>query len=264
MHLILTGATGMIGTAVLDAMLKTTDVTKISILSRRPVQLAKDAKDPRVNVIIHKDFTSYSPEVLSKIEGADGCVWALGISQNEVSKEDYITITKSYTLAFASAFQPTVQATKKPFNFVYVSGVGSTFKPGLFTPIFGRVKGETELALAEFRKEHPLFQASTVRPGFVDWIGQDKNVTDYMPKLSAWRTALGYALQPAVRMGLQGTWSPTEPLGKFFTGLAMGKWNEELKGLKGNEGQVLEGGFSVIENWFMRRVMGLDSKKTEL
>lgn len=87
MHLILTGATGLIGSSVLDAMLKMTEVTKISILSRRPVAMAEDAKDPRVSVIIHKDFSNYGPEVLSKLQGATGAVWALGISQSKVSKE---------------------------------------------------------------------------------------------------------------------------------------------------------------------------------
>ncbi|KAK4655300.1 hypothetical protein QC762_300970 [Podospora pseudocomata] len=257
MHLILTGATGMVGTTVLDAMLKTTDISKISILSRRPVQLAEDAKDPRVNVIIHKDFSSYSPEVLSQLQDADGCVWALGISQTQVNKEDYITITKTYPLAFASAFQPALRATNKPFNFVYVSGQGATFQPGLFTPIFGKTKGETELALADVRKKNPLFRASTVRPGFIDWLDQDKSITKYMPPLGLARTGLGHALHPVFKFGMRGNWSPTEPLGGFLTGLAMGKWNEGLKTLKGDEGQVLEGGFPVVENNFFRRAMGL-------
>lgn len=87
MHLILTGATGLIGSSVLDAMLKTAEVTKISILSRRPVPMAENAKDPRVNVIIHKDFLNYDSEVLSKLQGASGAVWALGVSQTKVSKE---------------------------------------------------------------------------------------------------------------------------------------------------------------------------------
>jgi hypothetical protein len=87
MHLILTGATGLVGSGVLDAMIKTKDITKISILSRRPVQMAEDVKDPRINVIIHKDFTSYPPAVLDQLSDATGCVWALGISQMQVSKE---------------------------------------------------------------------------------------------------------------------------------------------------------------------------------
>jgi uncharacterized protein YbjT (DUF2867 family) len=87
MHLILTGATGLVGSSVLDAMLKNTSVSKISILSRRPVAMADDAKDPRVRVIKHQDFASYGPEVMDQLKGADGCVWALGISQSQVNAE---------------------------------------------------------------------------------------------------------------------------------------------------------------------------------
>jgi uncharacterized protein YbjT (DUF2867 family) len=90
MHLILTGATGLVGSGVLDAMLKSKEITKISILSRRPVPLAAD--DPRANVIIHKDFENYEPELLKKLQGANGVVWALGISQLKVTKESVYLI----------------------------------------------------------------------------------------------------------------------------------------------------------------------------
>lgn len=87
MHLILAGATGLVGSSVLDAMLKTTSITKISILSRRPVPMADDAKDPRVRVIMQKQFDSYEPEVLDQLKDADGCVWALGTSTTNVNQE---------------------------------------------------------------------------------------------------------------------------------------------------------------------------------
>lgn len=87
MHLILTGATGLVGSGVLDAMVKMNEITKISILSRRPVKFAEDLKDPRINVVINKDFENYDPAVLSQLKDATGCVWALGISQTQVDKE---------------------------------------------------------------------------------------------------------------------------------------------------------------------------------
>jgi len=82
MHLILTGATGLVGSACLHAMLTTKAVTTVTVLSRRPVPQAEGHE--KVQVILHKDFNEYSPEVLEKLRGAEGCVWALGISQNEV------------------------------------------------------------------------------------------------------------------------------------------------------------------------------------
>jgi len=87
MHLILTGATGLVGSSVLDAMLGMKEISKISILSRRPVKMAEDAGDERVSVILHDDFEKYDSELLEKLKDATGCVWALGISQNAVGKE---------------------------------------------------------------------------------------------------------------------------------------------------------------------------------
>jgi uncharacterized protein YbjT (DUF2867 family) len=85
MHLILTGATGLVGSGVLQQMLVNTSVTKVSILSRKPVAQAEG--HPQVNVIIHNDFSSYPPSILEQLKGADGCVWAQGVSANDVSKE---------------------------------------------------------------------------------------------------------------------------------------------------------------------------------
>ncbi|KAJ3497548.1 hypothetical protein NLG97_g1813 [Lecanicillium saksenae] len=88
MHLILTGATGLVGSSVLEAMIKAKDVTKISVLSRRPIPFVEDAKSPKVNVIIHRDFQKYDANLLSQLSGAQGCVWALGISQTKVGREN--------------------------------------------------------------------------------------------------------------------------------------------------------------------------------
>lgn len=49
--------------------------------------MAEDAKDPRINVIIHKDFEKYDSGLLDQLKGARGVVWALGISQTEVDAE---------------------------------------------------------------------------------------------------------------------------------------------------------------------------------
>ncbi|KAL2018374.1 hypothetical protein VTK56DRAFT_909 [Thermocarpiscus australiensis] len=258
MHLILTGATGLVGTAVLDAMIRAKDITKISILSRRPVKF----NDERINVILHKDFTNYDDNLLEKLQGAQGCVWALGVSQTQVSKEEYIKITKAFPLAAATAFQSLPSdspndGSRQPFNFVYVSGDGATFSPGPFTPFFGRVKGEAELKLAEMRESNPSFRASTVRPGFVDWTGHAE-IKPVLPELGLIRTALGHAFTPIARYLARDRWSPTEPLGRFLTGMAMGKWDDVLEG----EGvETLPGGFKVVENTGIRRVMGLDASK---
>ncbi|KAI1134714.1 putative nucleoside-diphosphate-sugar epimerase [Hypoxylon sp. FL0543] len=254
MHLILTGATGLVGSGVLDAMIKMKDVSKISILSRRPVQMAEDVKDPRVNVIIHKDFEKYDAELLSQLKGATGCVWALGISQTQVGKEEYVKITKDYALAASKAFQ-TLPPEQEPFNFVYVSGSGATTRPGRFSAIFARVKGETELALAAMRKANPLFHASSVRPAFIDAAKHDA-IKPYIPVQPLSIRASTTILGPAIRYGAQSYWSPTYELGKFLTEMAMGRYKDQFKA----KDIQMEGEMPILENSAFRRLAGLDGK----
>lgn len=179
MHLILTGATGLVGSSVLDAMIRAKDVSKISILARRPVPFAEEAKDPRISVIIQKDFGSLEPSVLEQLRGANGCVWALGISQTKVNKQDYVSITKDYALTAARAMS-TLGTAEEPFRFVYVSGEGATQEPGRFSAIFARVKGETEKALADMTGELPSLRADSMRPAFVD-ASRHEAIKKYIP-----------------------------------------------------------------------------------
>jgi hypothetical protein len=85
MHLVLTGATGLVGSGVLQHMINASSVSQVSILSRRPVPQADGCA--KCNVIIHKDFTSYSNELMAQLKDVDGVVWAQGISQTKVEKE---------------------------------------------------------------------------------------------------------------------------------------------------------------------------------
>lgn len=161
------------------------------------------------------------------------------------SIRDYIRITKSYTLAAASAFQA-IATPSKPVNFVFVSGVGATFTPGMMTPLFGRVKGETELALAEMRRRSPGFTAVSVRPAFVDWVGHEA-VQKYIPPQGVLMGGLGRVLHGMVSAGLfRASWSPTEMLGRVLVDMAMGRWKGEE--IKGRGVEVLDGGFGVVEN----------------
>jgi hypothetical protein len=87
MHLILTGATGLVGSAVLSHILSLPagQITRLSVLSRKPVPMANGHSN--VHVIQQDDFSKYDSSVLEQLKVADGCVWALGVSQNDVGKE---------------------------------------------------------------------------------------------------------------------------------------------------------------------------------
>ncbi|KAI1340236.1 putative nucleoside-diphosphate-sugar epimerase [Xylariaceae sp. FL0016] len=253
MHLILTGATGMVGSGVLDAMIKMKDVTKISILSRRVPKMIEGNKDPRINVIVHNDFNKYEPSVLAQLQGAQGCVWALGISQTQVSKEEYVKITKDYALEASKAFQ-SLPPPNEPFHFVYVSGMGATTNPGAFSAIFARVKGETELALADMRRQNPLFRASSVRPAGVD-ATDHAAIQPYVPALPLARRIFNTPMLATMRLAFRQYVSPTEDLGRFLTEMAMGKPKIDASA----KDVQMVGEFPIVENAAFRRAMGLSS-----
>lgn len=187
-----------------------------------------------------------------------------------VSRE-YVKITKTFALAAAEAFQKLPQTAtstaapgadkqdKPPFNFVFVSGAGTTHAPTRFSPIFARVKGETELLLAAMRARNPSLHATSVRPGFVDFAAHDA-IKPYIPAQGLAQGAAAAVLGPVIRGLVKSQWSPTGPLGVFLTEMAMGRWEGRMTG-EGFE-KVGDGGFVVVENVAIRRVMGLDGGKS--
>ncbi|EON61527.1 hypothetical protein W97_00742 [Coniosporium apollinis CBS 100218] len=246
MHLILVGATGLVGSAVLSHLLSlpASQIGQISILTRRPVPLAEG--HPHVKVIEHHDFTCFPPELLYQLKGADGCIWALGTSQDLVSKEEYTKITVDYTIAAAKAFS----TLSDPFKFVFVSADGATEDPGTLTPFFLRAKGQAESALLALRSTHPSLRPYSLRPGFVDKSSQ--------PELSKWQIQrpmpllkkLIPVLGPIYRTIYPSGTTPTPQLGKVLTDLAMGD-GEHL------EGSGIVGGGRIITNLGFRRLAEL-------
>ncbi|PGH16310.1 hypothetical protein AJ79_01852 [Helicocarpus griseus UAMH5409] len=236
MHLILTGATGLVGSGILNQMLPLIpgEISKLTILSRGPVPMAEGK--PGATVIEHKNFNEYPPALLKSLEGAEGCVWAQGIAQSLVSKEDYITITKDYPLSAAKAFSNLADN----FKFVYISGTGATTKPSMFTQLFSVVKGECEQALLDMFKQNPAFKPYSMRPAFIDTVSDPavRAVTAHRQVPLAHRVA--GTLGPLFRTLTPGLVSPTQDIGRVAIALAMGDGRRlEGSGIA-DEGRILE------------------------
>jgi len=166
---------------------------------------------------------------------------------------EYVRITTTYAVAAAQAFE-TLAPEGGSFQFVFVSGEGATLEPGMFTPLYARIKGETELALAAVRKASPRLHANTVRPGFVDWVEHDVIKPYVSPRAFVKQTAITL-IGPIYRAAFPGSCSPSQPLGKFLAEMAMGKWEEEISGGSGF-GKI--GEFAIVTNHDFRRLSGLE------
>lgn len=283
MHLILTGATGLVGTAVLHHVLSlpatsplAQKITRLSIISRRAeIPLLQHPDRPKQNtftkveVLQHTDFKDYDKDgLLDKLRSAGdnekvGVVWALGVSQMLVNEEQYKEITNAYTIAAAKAFSTGLDA--KQVNFVYVSGEGANPTPGFMTPLFGRVKGQTEMDLIKLMQTEPfskVLKCLSARPGGVDaGADPDQKVVREVTQLAdggtggATRNSLGMKLGdklllPVLRAGVyKGMHSPTSELGKVLVELATG--DGEGVQVKGSE---YDG--RVLPNIALRRISG--------
>lgn len=168
------------------------------------------------------------------------------------SPREYVKITKDYTLAGAKAFADLAPG-DEPFRFIYVSGMGATQAPGIFTASFARVKGETETKLDEMRAANPRFAAESVRPAGVD-ASDHPAIKPFLPDPGLLYKAMDYTLVPAIKTFMRSLHAPTEPLGKFLAEMAAGKHQAELKG---KDVVTLSGGLRLIENTAIRRIMGL-------
>ncbi|GFF87349.1 hypothetical protein IFM53868_05118 [Aspergillus udagawae] len=249
MRLILTGATGLVGSAALNHILSLPreQIAHLYILSRSPVPMAENR--PNITVIKHEDFSDYSPELLERFKGANGCIWALGISQSQVSKEEYVKITLDYPLAAAEAFSTLPDS----FNFVYVSGEGATQSPSLLTPLFGSVKGECESSLISLAKKYPSLKAYSVRPGYVD-PENDAQVLKHIMQRPDQQTLAKKVFRGVLAAPMRAFFadyvSPTEHLGRFLTDLASGDGRP-----LGGKGVTGDGW--IIPNSAFRRMVGI-------
>jgi putative NADH-flavin reductase len=137
MKLIITGATGMAGSEALRQAIADDEIESITIIVRRVI----DITHPKLKTILHQNFLDYSL-LENEFKNNDAIIWCLGISQNVVSKNEYIKITYDYAIAFAR----NILHANPEISFLFLSGRGAdnTEKTKL---LFGKIKGRTENAL---------------------------------------------------------------------------------------------------------------------
>ena len=189
-------------------------------------------------------------------------IWAQGISQNEVSKADYVKVTYDYPIAAAKAFASLATGDdgsgsgsgSGKLNFVYVSGEGVSHNPGRFTQLYSRVKGQAELALMGLAKEKEYegkLRMVMARPGGVDGTNQPEIWGPILERRGALYRAWFKPMLVVVRATYKNMMSPTESLGRVLVELAMGEAQVDGKGVEEfGEGRV-------VSNIGLRRLGGL-------
>jgi hypothetical protein len=150
MKILLFGATGSVGAAVLDACLSAPIVDEVRAITRRPLMHT----GTKLRTFVHKDFLNYAV-VEEAFRSVDACLFCLGISSTQVSADDYRAISYSYPLAAAHM----LKAVNPGAAFHFISGKGTRADSRM---LWARVKAQTEHDLIE------LVDADCWRPGFIN------------------------------------------------------------------------------------------------
>jgi uncharacterized protein YbjT (DUF2867 family) len=156
MKLLIVGANGLVGQAVLDAALAAPDVDAIVTLTRRPPAATGTpvaAGAPSRSLVLPR----YDDDALATLDlaGLDACVHCAGVLPVGMGEADYRALTVDLSLRLCRAFARANPAGR----FVYVSGAGADAASWLM-PL--RVKGQAEDALM---RQHP--NSVMLRPGVV-------------------------------------------------------------------------------------------------
>ena len=202
MRVILFGASGMVGQAVLRECLRDSEIDSVLAIGRSAAGLG----DPKLRDIVRQDLSGLS-DIEDVLRPYDACLFCLGVSSAGMSEQEYRRITYDLTLSVA---QTLVRANPN-MTFIYVSGTGTDSTEQGRT-MWARVKGATENALLRL----PFKAAYMFRPGFIQPLDGIKSKT----KLYSALYAVARPLYPLIRAIVPDYATTTQELARAMIGVA--------------------------------------------
>jgi uncharacterized protein YbjT (DUF2867 family) len=208
MKVILFGATGMVGQAVLRECLRDDGVEEVLAIGRSPT----GRTHPKLRELIRKDMFDFGMTG-TDLQGYDACFFCLGVSSAGMNEAEYTRLTFDLTMGWAHA----LASINPAMTFLYVSGAGTGGKA-----MWAQVKGRTEAALLALFPSAYMIRLGTLRA-----------MQGEVSKTRWTRIAYGVfrPLLPLVRMLAPGAVITTEELGRAMIRAAR----------QGAPKQVLEG-----------------------
>jgi len=137
MKVVIFGASGMVGQAVLRECLLAADVEEVLAVGRS--QLAM--KHPKLQYAVLEDLFKIE-QIKSQLSAFDACLFCLGTSSGDRSEEEYIKLNQTLPLTVAK----TMLDANPRMRFVYISGKG-TDSSETGSVAWARIKGKTENSL---------------------------------------------------------------------------------------------------------------------
>lgn len=165
LHLIITGATGMVGEGVLHEALQSDAVEKVLVINRKPCGM----EHAKLSEIIHIDFFNLAP-IADKLSNYNACFFCLGVSSVGMKEQEFYRFTYTLTMHAANL----LCKLNPQMTFCYISGVG-TDSSEKGSRMWARVKGKTENDLMRL----PFKQVYNFRPGVLQPTQDLKNTLKY-------------------------------------------------------------------------------------
>ena len=218
MRILLTGATGTAGSAVLRQAVADPEVEGVTVLARREPPVS----DRKVLFVRHEDFPDYS-RVRGSLVGHEAALWCLGTSQNRVDRAKLHRVTVDFAVAGARA----LMAASPDVHFLHLSGAGADPTQRARMP-FAKEKGQAESALDGLG----LAGLWHFRPGYIHPAGRIEK-----PLL---QDRLMLVLHPAMRAFAPSQMVDADDLGKAMLRVAKEGYPER-----------------VVDNRAIRRLAGL-------
>jgi len=153
MNVVILGASGMVGGAVLRECLLDPEVERVLVVSRTELAL----RDAKLRTIVHDDFGDLTA-IEDQLEGYDACFFCIGVTSAGMTEAAYRRVTVDFALAAARAM---IHRNPKSV-YVYVSGEGADSSQSSST-MWARVKGEAENAILAM----PFREVFVFRPGYI-------------------------------------------------------------------------------------------------
>lgn len=154
-HVVLTGATGMIGKGVLMECLENEAIGKVTLVGRTNVGVTH----PKIAEVPIQDLTTID-QVRDAIGKVDACFHCMGVSVVGLNEEVYTRLTFGVTKAIAD----TMYSLNPDMLFIYVSG-DSTDSTEKGSAMWARVKGRAEnYVLKKGFKRAVMFRPGVIIP----------------------------------------------------------------------------------------------------
>jgi nucleoside-diphosphate-sugar epimerase len=152
-NILIAGASGMVGSHLLEICKESEDVDTIYILSRKPSNL----QHKKLKEIVVNDFLNYD-KIIPIIKGIDVVFFCVGVYTGAVDRDTFRTITIDYPVELAKAVYTHSPASK----FILLSGAGAD-RTEKSKVMFAKDKGIAENKLFEIYGNH----FHSARPAYI-------------------------------------------------------------------------------------------------